>query len=418
MSAAGVSTASSPPLRLPGEHFAAGLGAFVCGAIGLVLVAPDLARGACFRPHVVAVVHLFTLGWIMVSIFGALCQFLPVAVDRAIRWEWLAHVTFALQVAGGLIFVGALPTGSARGVHIGAATISAAFLLFAINLAATLAGARTHSLTWWALAGASLFLAITPVFGVVLAINLDQGLLGAERFVTIARHVHVAIGGVVLLVMVGVAHRLLPMFLLAHGVDSRAGGIAVGLLFSGALLLAIPIGGMVTAAPGAILLAAGLLAFLVQALAFYRHRVRRHIDPGMRLAAAGLIGLAAALIAAPLALSAGLANPQLLIAYHLLLLGGVSLFVAGHYYKIVPFLIWYHRFGPLVGLRPVPKVHELYSARAASIAGGLLMAGWLGLVVGVILGSPLVARASALVFAAGTIVEAIAVARIAQRRPA
>jgi hypothetical protein len=260
MPAAGVSAASSPPLLLPGEHFAAALGAFVCGAVGLVLVAPDLARGAFFLPRVVAVVHLFTLGWIMVSIFGALGQFLPVAVDRAIRWERLAHVTFALQVVGVLVFVVALPAGSARGVHLGATAISAAFLLCAVNLAATLAGARTRSLTWWALAGATVFLAITPVYGLVFAINLDQGLLGAGRFVTIARHVHVAIGGVVLLVMVGVAHRLLPMFLLAHGVDSRAGWLAVGLLFSGALLMAIPIGGMATAGPAAVLLAAGLLS--------------------------------------------------------------------------------------------------------------------------------------------------------------
>ena len=35
-----------------------------------------------------------------------------------------------------------------------------------------------------------------------------------------------------------------------------------------------------------------------------------------------------------------------------MLLGAIALFIAGHYYKIVPFLIWYHRFGPLVLLYP------------------------------------------------------------------
>jgi hypothetical protein len=137
----------------------------------------------------------------------------------------------------------------------------------------------------------------------------------------------------------------------------------------------------------------------------------------MRLVAAGLVGLAGTLVAAPFALAAGLANPQLLVIYHLLLIGAVSLFVAGHYYKIVPFLIWYHRFGPLVGLRPVPRVHELYSGPVASVVVALLVAGWIGLVAGVALASPVVVRTSAFVFAAGTVVEAVAMASIARRRP-
>lgn len=415
---AGGSTATSPPLALPGEHFAVALIYFVIGALGLVFIAPDLARGAFFLPRVAAVVHLFTLGWIMLSIFGALCQFLPVAIDRTIRWQRLAHVTFALEATGVAVFTVALVTSTEHGLHAGAVLVGTAFLLGAINLVATLAGATTRSLTWWALAGASLFLAITPIFGVVLAINLHANVLGAARFATIARHVHVAIGGVVLLVMVGVAHKLLPMFLLAHGVGTRWARAAVVLLFIGALVLALPIGGMIGMRAGATLLGGGLLAFLLQALSYYRHRIRRHIDPGMRLVAAGLVGLAATLVAAPFALAAGLANPRLLVIYHLLLIGAVSLFVAGHYYKIVPFLIWYHRFGPLVGLRPVPRVHELYSGAVASVVVALLVAGWIGLVAGVALASPGVVRASALVFAAGAVVEAVAVASIARRRPA
>jgi len=414
----GGSTATSPPLQLPGEHFAAALACFVAGTVGLAIVAPDLARGAFFLPQVVAVVHLFTLGWIMLSIFGALCQFLPVAIDRAIRWQWLAHATFGLEAVGVAVFVVALLLHSSVGLHVGAGVVSAAFLLYAINLAATLATAPTRSLTWWALAGACFFLFLTPVFGLLLANNLESNVLGAGRFTTIARHVHVAVGGVVLLVMVGVAQKLLPMFLLAHGVGSRSGKAAVGLLFSGSLLLAFPVGGVTMMGIGALLLWAGLAAFLFQACSFFRHRVRRHVDPGMRLAGTGLAGLAGTLLVAPLALAAGLGNPQLLVLYHVLLIGGVSLFVAGHYYKIVPFLVWYHRFGPLVGTRPVPRVAELYSERVASTNVVLLAGGWLGILVGVAFGSAPVVRLAAVVFASGALVEAVAVARIARRRPA
>lgn len=418
LGAVGGATASAPPPALPGEHFAAALGFFVCGALGLAVIAPELAAGAFYHPRVVAVVHLFTLGWIVLSIFGALCQFLPVAVGRPIRWEKLAHASFALQAMGAAVFVTAIVTNQKHLLHAGAALVSGAFLLFAANLVATLAGVNERSLTWWALAGASVFLVVTPAYGLVLAVNLHDGILGADLFTIVARHVHVAIAGVVLLVMVGVAHRLLPMFLLSHGAGERAGWAAVGLLFAGATLLAVPFGGHVTAGVGGAIVSAGVCAFLFQALSFFRHSKRRKIDPGMRLAAAGLLGLAGALLIAPVALSRGLSDPRLLTTYHLVLLGALSLFVAGHYYKIVPFLVWYHRFGPLVGVRAVPKVTELYSERVASANVALLVAGWLGLVVGVYTGTVHVARVSALVFAVGAFVEAVVIARVARRKPA
>lgn len=415
---AGRATASSPPLVLPGEHFAAALAFFVCGAVGIAYIAPDLAAGSFYLPRVVAVVHLFTLGWIMLSIFGALCQFLPVAVGRSIKWEKLAHVSFGFQTVGVVVFISALLLNNAHVLHLGATLVSTAFVLFAVNLIATLIGAE-RSVTWWALAGASLFLIVTPAYGILLALNLHDGsILGVDRFALAARHIHVAIVGVVLLTMVGVAHRLLPMFLLSHGASERPAWVSTALLFTGSLILAVPFGGNVTASIAGVLIAAGVIAFLLQAIAFFKTSKRRVIDPGMKLAAAGLGGLALALLIAPFALSRGLADPRLLATYHLALLGAVSMFVAGHYYKIVPFLVWYHRFGPLAGLKKIPLVTELYSMRIASVNASILIAGWLGVVAGTYFGWAPVIRVAALVFALGAVIEAVVVAQISQRKPA
>lgn len=408
--------AQAPPLIVPGEHFTAALAFFLLGAIGLVAIAPELAFGAFFVPRVIAAVHLFTLGWIMLSIFGALCQFLPVAVGRGLRWPSLAHVTFGLQVLGATGFVAGLVAGRQALIISGASALSGAFVLFAVNLAFTLASVRDRSLTWYALAGATVFLVVTPLYGVLLQLNLVDG-LGAHRFHVVAVHAHVAIVGVVLLVIVGVAHRLIPMFLLSHGADERPARVAVALLCLGAALLALPIGGMTVDAVGGILAAAGILAFALQAILFFRHRKRRALDPGMRLAAAGLLGLLAAVAIAPFAFSRGLADLRLLTTYFVVVLGAISLFVAGHYYKIVPFLVWYHRFGPLVGTRKVPKVSELYSERAALAGGIALVAGYVGLVSGTYLGSMMLARSAAVAFAIGVLVEVFVVAGIARRRP-
>lgn len=409
--------AQAPPLALPGEHFAAALAFLVLGSLGLVAIAPELAVGAFFVPRVVAAVHLFTLGWIMLSIFGALCQFLPVAIGRGLRWQALAHVTFGLQVLGAGGFVLGLVEGRRGLVVTGAVALSAAFVLFAVNLGATLASVRERSVTWWALAGAAVFLVVTPLYGVLLQLNLIDG-LGMHRFHVVAVHAHVAIIGVVLLVIVGVAHRLIPMFLLSHGANERPAWIAVALLVAGAALMALPVGGLALDAVGGMLAAGGVLAFATQAVLFFRHRKRRALDPGMQLAAAGILGLIAAMAIAPFALSRGLADLRLLTTYFVVLLGALSLFVAGHYYKIVPFLVWYHRFGPLVGTRKVPKVAELFSERIARIGGLVLVAGYAGLAMGTYLGSMTLARAAAIGFSIGVLVEVFVIAGVARRRPA
>lgn len=413
----GSEEAVAPALVLPGEHFTAALAFFALGAIGLVALAPELAVGAFFVPRVVAVVHLFTLGWIMLSIFGALCQFLPVAIGRGLRWPALAHVTFGMQSLGAAAFVAGLASARPTWVVVGASALAAAFGLFALNLGLTLASVRERSLTWWALAGSTVFLVVTPLYGLALQLNQIDG-LGSHRFHVVAVHAHVAIVGVVLLVIVGVAHRLIPMFLLSHGATEWPARIAVALLLAGAGLLALPVGGLRVDAVGGVLAAAGVTAFAIQAIAFFRHRKRRALDPGMRLAAAGLLGLLAAVTIAPFALSRGLGDIRLLTTYFIVLLGAIALFVAGHYYKIVPFLVWYHRFGPLVGIREVPKVSELFSERTALVSGLSLAAGYAGLALGTYLGSPAVVRAGAVAFGLGVLVEAFVIAGIARRRPA
>ena len=149
---------------------------------------------------------------------------------------------------------------------------------------------------------------------------------------------------------------------------------------------------------------------------FFRARKRRALDAGMRLAAAGILGLLCAIAIAPFALSRGLGDLRLLVTYFWVLLGAISLFVAGHYYKIIPFLVWYHRFGPLVGTRKVPKVAELFSQRAATVDALLLVGGYVGLAVAIFVGSVALARVFALVFATGVLVVVVAMVRIARRR--
>ncbi|HXF24889.1 MAG TPA: hypothetical protein VN602_10230, partial [Gemmatimonadaceae bacterium] len=81
----------APSLRLPGEHFAAALFFLCVGSIGLIWIAPELSAGLYLSPHVAGVTHCFTLGWLSMTIFGAMYQLLPVALGISIRSERAGH---------------------------------------------------------------------------------------------------------------------------------------------------------------------------------------------------------------------------------------------------------------------------------------------------------------------------------------
>ena len=74
------------------------------------------------------------------------------------------------------------------------------------------------------------------------ATNLATGIAGVARFDLLVVHVHLALVGWVMLVMVGVGHRLLPMFMLSHGASERPARVAVACLAGGCALLALPFG--------------------------------------------------------------------------------------------------------------------------------------------------------------------------------
>jgi hypothetical protein len=409
----------APPFVVPGAHFGAALGFLILGAAGLVWVAPELAAGRFLTPRLVGVTHLFTLGWITLSIFGSLYQFLPVALGEPIRSTRAAYLTLALFVPGLLAFASGLAVGASGLTIAGAALFGSALVLFCGNLAVTLGRSRRRDLTWWALAAACAYLFLTAVLGLTLTGNLRWSFMGAARWPALGVHVHLALAGWVLMVVIGVGHRLLPMFLLSHGAREDWGRRAAWLVAIGAGWLVVfhHAPALLAQWVPAALIAGGLASFLMQAVSYFRRSVKPRLDPGLRMAAAALGVLGAGLGLGGWALAAGWAPSGLVTAYVAAVILGLSLFVAAHYYKIVPFLVWYHRFGPLIGRRPVPTVAELYSARWAGVAAVLMTAGFASVVVAVLAGAGGWARLAAGTALVGVLVLGTQMVALARRQP-
>ena len=415
-SGAGAPAPAPSSIVLAGEHFAAAILFLVAGAAALVWIAPELAIGAYPSPHVAGVTHLFTLGWLTTTIFGALYQLLPVALGAPLRSVRLGHASFWTFAPGAALFA----TGVAANItvlhHVGIALVTVGIVLTIGNVASSLTRARARDVTWAAVAIALSFLASTLVLGIVLLHNLHTGFIAAARVRVLAVHIHVALVGWALVMMAGVSHRLLPMFLLSHGADTRWTKRAIALLGSGVLLLCVGLDAHVPILTwsSVALMQGGVGCFVWQAYSFYRARVRRKIDVGMRFAAAALGFLIVSALLGAAVLARGSAHPRLPTIYVMVgLLGGIVLYVVGFFYKIVPLLAWTVRYKDQLGTGTAPTVAASYSSRVAHVQLALMALGVAVLAVGTGAGSAYVVRSGAVFFLTGVLLFVSQIARVA-----
>lgn len=410
MDARGNALAHGSTLLLPGEHFIAALCFLAAGSAGLIWIAPELATGLYLSPHVVAVTHCFTLGFLTMTIFGALHQLLPVVLRvqiHSVRW---AHVSFWSYAPGVALFAGGLAAGSMPLRHLGIAMVAFGIVGVVVNVGLALRAAPRRTVVWGAIAVALAFLTSTLGIGLVLLRNLDTAFLAGARVRVLAVHLHIAMIGWVLIMIVGVSYRLLPMFLLAHLDTSRLTRAAIACLAAGVVVLCAglihaatainPASARAIAWVGIALIEGGVLFYLVRAREVYRARMRPRLDAGLRHVAMSLAFMAVSAVLGPIVFYEGSAHPGLDIAYvTLALLGGLVLLVIGFFHKIAPFLVWISRFRNDLGRRPVPAVGDLYSSRVAHGGFAALSLAIVAMAIGEALGALPVVRAGALLFA-------------------
>jgi hypothetical protein len=399
---------------LPLVHLATAAAAFVLGALAVPWLAPELA-GHYYQPRLLALTHTITLGWITLTIIGASYQFVPVVLGRALWSERLARWQFALLVGGVVGMVGHFWIGQWSGLVWGAAMVGVAVVTHLVNIGLTMRGAGKASFTARMVGLALVGLAMTALAGLLLGADRWRPFLPGQLFANLHAHVHIALLGWVLPMVLGVAARVLPMFLLAREPGGWPGRVQLAGLALGVPAVAL---GLVLAwapllAAGALAVAAAVTGHLLWVIAVLRRRTRPALDWGIRFVVTGAAFLVPATV-----LGIGFAvdlwsGPRVALAYAVLALGGwASLTIAGMMLKIVPFLVWYRTYGPRVGRGPVPTLGDLSWPRLEAVAYGLLVPGLAGLALAVWIGEPAMIRASGAVVAAGAVALATVLGRV------
>ncbi|MEI8258030.1 MAG: hypothetical protein WCJ30_20325, partial [Deltaproteobacteria bacterium] len=406
----GLRTDQAPPLSVWASFYLlAPLAMFATGA--MLAWRGDAVFASRWAPLAMAATHLGTLGFLGAVILGSLYQMIPVVAGAPVPAVRLAHVVHTAFVVGVVALVAGLATGQTALVVFAPAPLLVAFVVFLVPVAIALARAPTRSETVDGMRLAvSGLLALATLGGIMAIARAGRVRVGGDWIGMVTAHA--ALGGAVWLggLVTAVSWQVVPMFYLSPPVPRWTQWATLAtLLFA---LLVVPSvvlvgGGPLGVAAGVV--PASVMVWLVHPFVTLRaiqRRKRRRVDGSVRFWWAGL---ACAPIVPALAAGALLGtHPRWSVALGWFVVWGwAGMIVHGMLTRIVPFLVWFHRFAPLVGRVPVPSMRGLLPDprirlalalhAAAVLAGGAaLLTGWSSIAraAGVLLGATAVVMAA------------------------
>jgi hypothetical protein len=344
----GLSFDQAPPFSVPLRFFLTAP-AFLLAAAMLAVFAPEFL-GSRWTASTLALTHALTIGFLAMAMIGALMQMLPVVagtiIPAARAVAWLIHLPLTAGTAA--LMAGFMGAGMVF-MWAGAGLLVAGFSVFLMAAGFSLMRA-TGSDTVNGIRLAVFCLLPTVVLGLALAL-MRAGFWPVDepQAVTVA-HVVFGLLGWVLLLVIGVAYQVVPMFQITPPYPPRlarwlAGALSLFLIARAAAPLLPQEMSTYVSLAADIGLAAGILIFAFVTLRLQSRRRRKLPDVTLdfwRMGMASLIACVLVWLAGRLwqEWSASETYPLLL---GVLFIGGFAISVVnGMLYKIVPFLAWFH----------------------------------------------------------------------------
>lgn len=199
--------------RLPIHFFTAAVTFFGLGVVTAPWVVSELVD-FFYHPWLLAVTHIFTLGWITSTMMGVMYRYVPALTKNPLRFPRLASVQFTLFVIGVAGMVAHFVIGIWSGLWSAAAVVVLSVFFFAANMVPCLAPVRSQGVAESGMLLSILFLLIAAVLGLLLGLDKTFDFLGGNLIANLAGHAHLAALGWVSLTICAVSYRMIPAFLL------------------------------------------------------------------------------------------------------------------------------------------------------------------------------------------------------------
>lgn len=330
-------------------------------------------------------IHLIVLDWGTMIAMGAVYQLMDVVLQRKLYSRKLGYLHYACFVIGSSILLIGFLRLEVSWIAAGAIVTWLGICLFSWNIGQTMRLAAKWNAITVSTACAVGYLVITGFLGIMMGIDFVYPIWGGIHDRLLSAHIWMGTLGWFGLLITGFSYKMLPMFYLSHGESAKRPFVVV-ILWNAATLLGA----------GQFLLGGGplfngiVIGLMIAALMTYeahmrdirKHRHKGSPGSGIRWSIFCTRGL---IVYVVMLLGIWFVKPDLFGDKKLLILTGwiylygwVAMTILGYLSKIVPFLWWTHKYGPLAGKMKVPVMNDLINDRyvkvgMAGMYGGLLL---------------------------------------------
>ncbi|MCL6458282.1 MAG: hypothetical protein K6T85_09780, partial [Gorillibacterium sp.] len=329
---------------------------------------------------------------------GAIYQLLPVVLQN--------HSLYSKKL--GFVHYGFFAVGTA-GMLVGFQTmllpLLAAFatiafmgiLLFAFNLGMTLYRAGKWNTVTISVACAVSYLVLAGLSGMLMGLNFYFDQWGSFHDQLFGAHLWFGTAGWFGLLITGFSYKMLPMFYLSHGHPETKQKIVIALWNAGVLVGA---SSFLFHAPGwvkwsaLLFIVLALITYSLHLTEIYQHRHKPDPGAGMRWTqnlTRGITLIAIlVLVLYPFFPEIMAESRMFVILGWIYLWGFIGLTLLSYLSKIVPFLWWTQKYGPLIGKRKIPTMAELINDRVVNICLSVIVSSLFVLLMGLGWNQPLI----------------------------
>ena len=310
-------------------------------------------------------VHLFLLGFVMMIILGAMAQLIPVVLEVEHFAVDLYYVIYPLLFIGTLLMVLGFVKYPLL-LPFGGVVAFISFCIFLLETFLTILKVRKFNFVISTVLIANLFLLFGLIVGILLALSYS-GFLDINIDNLLKIHIYCVLFGYVGITIIGMSLILLPMFWLSHSfswiyVKSSVVILCIGIIF---ISLASIFNSVILEYFAYFLNFIALFLYFYQIYIIYKKRVRIEVDIYFKSMLFSFLTLICSIILGIVYIF--YPTQELLLGiFWLVFAGFISFIIIGHLYKIVPFLVWFQRFSPLVGKRKVPMLAQMIPVRSAN----------------------------------------------------
>ena len=339
---ADLSLQQAPPFSVPARFLVSAPLFGLMAALVLLWFGPEIISHR-WTPEILAVTHFLTLGFLAMSMLGAMMQLMPVlmgmVIPRPVLFSSIIHTP---------LFLGCLSLGLAWLLQINQLFIVAmvllgfSFIVFIVVATDRLLRSKNRHATRSMMMLALLALFITASLGIYLSMGHSWQTFPLVRQLT-DLHLSWGLFGWVFLLIMAVAYQVIPMFQITDEypvMHQRLMGWLIFITLSGLSLHHIwPL--EILKMLSSILLAGCLIIFSLTTLWVLHNRRRQLADTTMRFWQLAMSSLLLLTLSWVIPTLMNLDLPVFMLGV-LMIHGFAMTTINGMMYKIIPFIIWLH----------------------------------------------------------------------------